>query len=76
LIGRIVELRLKWKYTIAKITETLRKVACTHLDQNVWLFDYADEVTDNMNAVFCFDIGKKAMTLQEIKTYLGQAKRS
>jgi transposase len=59
LIGRIVEMRLGGKYTIAKITETLRKVACTHLDQNVWLFYYADEVTDNMNAVFGTDIGKK-----------------
>jgi len=76
MIGRIVEMRLGGKYTIDKITETLRKVACTHLDQNVWLFDYADEVTDNMNAVFGTDIGKKVMTLQEIKKSLGQAKRS
>ena len=76
LIGRIVEMRLGGKYTIAKITETLRKVACSHLDQNVWLFDYADEVTDSMNAVFGTDIGKKAMTLQEIKKSLGQAKKS
>ena len=64
------------KYSIAKITETLRKVACSHLDQNVWLFDYADEVTDEMNAVFGTDIGKKIMTLQEIKKSLGQVKRS
>ena len=75
LIGRIVEMRIDGKYTIARITETLRKVACSHLDQNVWLFDYADEVTDRMNAVFGTDIGKKVMTLQEIKKYLGQAKR-
>ena len=76
LIGRIVEMRLNVKYTIAKITETLRKVACSHLDQNVWLFDYADEVTDEMNAVFNTDIGKKIMTLQEIKKSLGQVKRN
>ena len=76
LIGRIVEMRLGGKYTIAKITETLRKVACSHLDQNVWLFDYADEVTDDMNAVFDSNIGRKLMTLQEIIKLLGQAKRS
>jgi len=76
LIGRIVEMRLGGKYTIAKITETLRKAACSHLSQNVWLFDYADEVTDEMNRVFGTEIGKKVMTLQEIKKSLGQAKIS
>jgi transposase len=76
LIGRIVEMRLGGKYTIAKITETLRRVACSHLYQNVWLFDYADELTDSMNAVFGVNIGRKIMTLQEIKSFLGQAKKS
>jgi transposase len=74
LIARIVEMRLDGKYTIAKITETLRNVACSHLDQNIWLFDYADDVTNHINAVFGTNIGKKAMTLGEIKKYLGQAK--
>jgi transposase len=76
LIGRIVEMRLGGQYTIAKITETLRKVACSHLDKNVWLFDYADEVTDAMNVAFGTEIGNKIMTLQKIKKSLGQAKRS
>jgi len=76
LIARLVEQRLNGKYTIARITETLQKVACSHQTQNLWLFDYADEVTDDMNAVFETDFGKKNMTLQEIKINLGQAKKS
>jgi transposase len=76
LIARIVEMRLGGKYTIAKITESLRKVSCSHLDQNVWLFDFADALTDEMNVVFGTEIGRKIMTLQEIKKSLGQAKRS
>ena len=75
LIGRIVEMRLKDKHTIARITETLRKVACSHLYQNLWLFDYADEITDFMNDVFGTEFGKKIMTLQTIKKFLGQAKK-
>jgi len=67
LIARIVELKLKRKYTIAKITETLAKVECSHIDQNHWLFDFSDEVTDDMNAAFGTDIGRKVMTLGEIK---------
>jgi len=40
------------------------------------VFDYADEVTDTMNAVFGTDIGRKLMKLQEIKKSLGNVKRS
>jgi transposase len=76
LIARLVERRLDGKYTIKKIAETLQKVACSHLNQNLWLFDYADEVTDDMNTVFGTDFGRKIMTLQEIKKNLGAAKKS
>jgi len=76
LIARVVELKLGRIYTIAKITETLAKVECSHIDQNHWLFDFADEVTDDMNAVFDTDFGKKVMTLGEIKKNLGIVKKS
>ena len=76
LIARIVELRLGGKYNIARITETLRKVSCSHLDQNIWLFDYVDEITDEMNKVFGIDFGRKLMTLREIINNLGESKKS
>jgi transposase len=75
LIARIVELRLDGQYTIAKITETLRKVECSNIDQNLWLFDHIDDVTDDMNAAFGTDFGRKVMTLKEIRKNLGLAKR-
>jgi transposase len=74
LISRIIEMKLNGKYTIDKITETLRKVACSHIDQNVWLFDFADEVTEAMNVAFGTNFGIKALTLQDIKLFLGNAK--
>ena len=70
LIARIVELRLNGKHTIAKIAETLRNVACSNIDQNHWLFDFRNDVTDDMNAVFGTDFGRKIMTLKEIKKIL------
>jgi len=74
LIGRIVELRLGGKHSIKKITETLRNVACSNIDQNHWLFDFADDVTDDMNDTFGTEFGKKTMTLKEIKKNLGETK--
>jgi transposase len=75
LIARIVERKLNDKYTIEKITEALRNVACSHLDQNLWLFDYADEVTDDLNIYFNTDFGRKVMTLQQIKENLAHSKK-
>jgi transposase len=75
LIARLVEMKLAGKYTIARITETLQKVACSHLDQNLWLFDFANEVTDDINVAFGTDFGRKVMTLQEIKKNLGEVKK-
>ncbi len=76
LIARIAELRLNGKYTISNITEVLRKVSCSNIDQNHWLFNYADALTDEMNAAFGTDFGRKMMTLKEIKKNLGDAKKS
>ena len=76
LIGRIVETRLARKYTIERVADTLRKIAATNISQNIWAFDYADEVTDDMNAAFGTDFGLKQMTLQDIKKSLGEAKKT
>jgi transposase len=74
-VARIVEVRLNNKYSIDKILDTLRLVACSHVDANHYLFDYADEVTDNINDVFGLNIGQKVMTLGEIKKIFGNVKK-
>jgi hypothetical protein len=75
LIGRITELRLGGKYNIAKITETLRKISCTNEDQNLWLFDFANETTDDFNTAFGINFGLKRMTLKEIKKNFAETKK-
>lgn len=74
-IARIVEIRLNNKYTIDKILNILLLVSCSHIDTNHYLFDYADEVTDEINDVFNLNIGKKVMTLGEIKNIFGSVKK-
>lgn len=74
LIARIVEKRLGGKYTIERITQTLEKVACSHLKENIWLLDYSDELTDELNSVFGTEFGKKYIKLQDIKRNIAQSK--
>ncbi|HHY70637.1 MAG TPA: IS1634 family transposase, partial [Thermoanaerobacterales bacterium] len=74
-IARIVEIRLNNKYSIEKILNSLRLVSCSHMDANHYLFDYADEVTDDINDVFGLNIGQKVMTLGEIKKNFARVKK-
>jgi tryptophan synthase alpha subunit len=76
LIGRIIERRLDGKYTFAQIVETLRSIECSHVSSNIWLFDYANEFTNEMNQIFGTCFGKKHMTLGDIKKFLAQSKTS
>lgn len=74
-IARIVEIRLNNNYTIEKILDSLRSVSCSHMDANHYLFDYVDEVTDDINEAFNLDIGQKVMTLKEIKKVFANVKK-
>ncbi len=74
-IARIVEMCLKNKYSIEKILNSLRSVSCSHMDSNHYLFDYADEVTDDINDVFHLNIGQKVMTLGDIKKTFAAVKK-
>jgi len=75
LIARIIEKRLGGKYTIKTITETLQKLACSNITQNIWLFDYFDDVMIDMNQVFGTNFGRKQMTLKEIKNNFSTSKK-
>lgn len=74
LIARIVELRLDDRFSIAEITETLLSIGCSHIEQNLWLFDCVNEVTDAFNSEFGTDFGRKIMSLQEIRSNIGASK--
>ena len=75
LIARAIEIRLGRKYTISKITETLRKITCSRVEQNIWLFNYRDEVTDLMNSIFGTDFGQKYLTQEKIKNNFSLSKK-
>ena len=74
-MARIVEISLNHKYSIDKILNSLHSVSCSHIDANHYLFDYTDEVTDDINDVFNLNIGQKVMTLGEIKKNFGMVKK-
>jgi transposase len=75
LFTRIVEKRLGYKHSVENILNSLRETTCSHLDANLYLFDYIDDVSDDINKAFGLEIGKKVMTLKEIKNIFAKVKK-
>lgn len=75
-IARLLERRLKGKYSIPTLIESLRKASCSHIKENYYLFDYYDEVLADIGQAFGIDFGKKCLSLKEIKKILGEVKKA
>lgn len=74
-ISRILQYRLNNKFSVSKILESLRNVSCSHIKENIYMFDYRDEVTDACSESFGIDFKSKYMKLGEIKKILGEVKK-
>lgn len=74
-IARVLEHRLKGKYSIAAMLESLRKASCSHIQDNYYLFDYYDEILTDIGKELDIEFGKKYMSLREIKKILGEVKK-
>ena len=67
-ILRVMEKFTGEKHTVKDIRNALCNYGCSYLDQNYYLFDYRDEVICDFEKIFGYDLGKKIMSLQEIKS--------
>ncbi len=74
-IARILEMKTKHKYSIAKLLESLGKSECSHVQQNYYLFDYFDDVLDDIGSIFNVDFSKRIRSLGEIKKNLADTKK-
>lgn len=74
-IARLLEYRLNRKYGVSPILESLRKCECSLLEQNLYLFDYYDEILQDVGELLGIDFSKKYRTLGEIKTVIGNVKK-
>ena len=74
-IARILEMKLEHKYSIGHMLKSLRKAECTHIKQNYYLFDYYDDVLEDIGNVFGIDFSKKIRSLGEIKKIIADTKK-
>jgi len=74
-IARILQYRVEQKYSVNKILESLANVCCSHIQENTYLFEYRDDVTDAIGNALDIDFTRKYMSLREIKKILGEIKK-
>lgn len=75
LILRLIEHRIDCKYRAAQIVESLRQVTCCHMEENLYIFNYYDEVVRHLETIFGVDMTKKYQTLGEIRSNPATAKK-
>jgi len=75
-IARLLEHRLKGRYAITAMLESLRKASCSHIQENYYLFDYYDDILADIGRELGIGLGKKYMSLGEIKKILGEVKKA
>jgi hypothetical protein len=73
---RILERKLGGKFAASRVIDSLKKVSCSYLEEGWYLFDYADDVTDEISNTMGIPLGKKYLRLGEIKKILGDTKKS
>lgn len=75
-IARLLAQCLGNKYSIPRIVESLNKASGSRLEENWYVFDHADEITEAISAELKINLGRKYLKLGEIKNILGATKKS
>ena len=74
-IARLLARFLGNEFSVGKIAESLGKASGSFMDRNWYVFDYADDVTLAVHEKMGIDLGRKYMTLGEIRKLIGDTKK-
>lgn len=74
-IIRLIQKKTDRRYSVEKIIECLNKIACSNEQDNLYLFDYRSEISDDIGNVLGIDFTRKRLRLAEIKNILANSKK-
>lgn len=75
-IARLLAQRLKNRYPLTRIIESLNKASGSLLEENWYLFDYADEITSAITKELGVDLSRKYLRFGDIRKILGDTKKN
>ena len=74
-IARLLARLLGNQFSVTTIAESLGRASGSHLEENWYVFDHVDEVTQALHERMGIEIDKKYMTLGEIRQLIGDTKK-
>ena len=74
-ILRLLENQLENKFSASRISESLSQAVGYPLEENWYVFGYADEVTEEIERIFNIPLTHKYMRLGTIKKFLADTKK-
>ena len=74
-LARLLARFLASQFSVGRIAESLGRASGSHMDENWYLFDHADAVTEAVLKKMGIDLGKKYMTVGEIRHLIGDTKK-
>lgn len=74
-ILRLIQKKTDYKFTPEQIVTCLKKISCSLENENIYLFDYRTEISDEIGKAFGIDFSKRRLFLNEIKNILASAKK-
>jgi transposase len=75
-IVRLIQKRTNHKHSPARLIEAMNCISCSHESENLFLFDYRSEVSDDLGEAFGLDFTRQRLSRKEIKKSLGDIKKS
>ena len=72
-ISRLLEHKLK--YPISQIAESLNSVCGTLVNENIYVFDYCDELTEHIEKTMNIPLANRYLTPKEILNIVGNTKK-
>ena len=73
-IIRLLQRKLDNAYTTGKILDSLAKSCCSNVKDNVYMFDYYDDILKRIGEILSIDFGKKFCTQAEIQNMVDFSK--
>ncbi|HZK25245.1 MAG TPA: IS1634 family transposase [Oscillospiraceae bacterium] len=74
-IIRLIQKKMDRRYSPKMIIECLNKIASSNEQDNLYLFDYRSEISDDIGNVLGIDFTRKRLRLADIKNILANCKK-
>jgi transposase len=72
---RLLEKKLDGKHPVPRILESLKRSSCSLLEQNLYLFDYYDQVLSDIGKFLGIDFSRKYRPVGDIKKIIAGSKK-